>query len=66
MDEVIEYCGNFYKIKQQKFEPREIFMERVWFILKNINTQSFTDLVLESYIWINKKYLKCKYLSLDS
>jgi hypothetical protein len=62
MEQLIEYDGNFYKILKRNFEPREIFMERVWFILKNINSKKFDDIILESYIWSNEKHLNCKYI----
>lgn len=65
--EVFEINGIFYNIEQDKYEPREIFMERVWYILNkiknndNFDNNEFEILVVESRIEINKKYLKCDY-----
>lgn len=64
MEEVFEANGVFYKIDQDKYEPREIYLERVWFIINEIKNGSKLTLNLlinKSRIELNKKYLKCKY-----
>lgn len=64
---MFEYNGGFYEITQQKYEPRELFMERVWFILPNLEkvktVEEYNDLIKESLIWINEKKLGCQYVS---
>ena len=61
-DDVFDHNGKFYIIKQQKFEAREKFMERVWFILNRIDSDdSFNDLIKLSILWSNVKYLGCVY-----
>lgn len=64
MSEVFELNGVFYEIPQDKYEPRELYVERVWFILNEINSKSnlsLEKLILKSRIESNKKYLQCKY-----
>jgi len=61
MNEVFEVNGVFFQIKQDKFEPRELYLERVWFILNEIKNKSelnIEKLIVKSRIEINKKYLK--------
>ena len=59
--ETIEYNGNYYLFTRRKYEPNEIFMKRVWYILKRINSKKFNILELESFIWSNETILNCKY-----
>jgi hypothetical protein len=63
MNEIFEYNNKFYFIKRNKFEIREIYIERVWFILTNnkLNNTSFEKIELESFKWANKKFLECDY-----
>jgi hypothetical protein len=63
MDDMFEFKGKFYTIKQQKFETRENFMERVWYILNRVdlNVKSFEELTKCSILWSNIKHLKCGY-----
>lgn len=64
MSEVFELGGSFYKIPQDKYEPRELYLERVWFILNEIREESklsLEKLISKSRIESNKKYLQCKY-----
>lgn len=62
--ETFEYNGIFYIIEQDKYEVREMFLERVWFILSKINTgKSFDELCVLSRMWINEISMNCKYLN---
>lgn len=61
MEKVTQYGLDFYKSKQDIFEPDELFYTRIWFIFKN----GIPNDILEkkSRIMINQKYLSCNYLS---
>lgn len=64
MEELFEYKGKFYLIKRQKYEiSREIYIERVWYILNNLENKEFsiTELEKASLKWSNEKYLNCSY-----
>lgn len=64
MNEVFELNGVFYEIPQDKYEPRELYTERVWFILNEIKNESkvsLKKLIVKSRIESNKKYLQCRY-----
>lgn len=64
LPEIFELEGIFYKIKQDKYEPREVFNERVWFILNEIKQKSglpIEKLITKSRIEANKKFLQCRY-----
>lgn len=61
-NEIFEYENNFFEIKQQKYEVRDIYLERVWFILHNINNyKCFDELEKISKIWSNEKIFSCHY-----
>lgn len=61
--ELFEFNGKFYEIVQDKYEPRELYIERVWFILESIKlgNTNIEELIKKSRIESNKKYLKCDY-----
>lgn len=60
--EVFEYENKFYVIKQLKYEPREIYMNRVNIILKNTkNEKNLKELEKLSILWSNVKNYKCGY-----
>jgi hypothetical protein len=64
LKELFEINGNFVIIKQDLFEAREIFMERVWFIIKKIKNGTIND--FEEYenlsrIYVNHHILGCEY-----
>ena len=62
---VFEHEGNFYTIKQEKYEMTETYLERVRFILSKIenitNEQDYDELIKQSLIMINIKQFNCKY-----
>jgi hypothetical protein len=62
-NDIFEYNDKFYIIKPTKFETRERFMERVWYILNRINKleDTFDNLIKLSILWSNVKNLKCVY-----
>lgn len=63
--ECFESNGIFYVIEKNKFESRETFLERVWFIIDNLqnpkNIHSFEKLEIISKIESNKKIFGCQY-----
>jgi hypothetical protein len=67
--EVFEMDGIFYKIQQDKYEPREVYIGRVWFILGVIKGNEkmihdkieFNKLLTKSRVESNKKHLGCNY-----
>lgn len=59
--EIFEYNGIFYTIIQGKYEVREVFIERVWYILNNLNKNTFEELEKKSKILSNIKILNCKF-----
>lgn len=64
MNELFEFNGKFYLIKRQKYEiAREVYIERVWYILKNLEKGEFTFEQLQklSLVWSNEKMLNCGY-----
>lgn len=59
---IIEYNLDFYIIEQNLFEPDEIFYERSWYILLNLNNiLDYETLNKKSRIITNMKYLECCY-----
>lgn len=64
MGEIFEINGVFYELSQDKYEPRELYLERVWFILNELkggSNMSLEKLIIKSRIESNKKYLQCRY-----
>lgn len=62
MDEVFEIDGTYYKIPKDSYESREYYMERVWYILKHVNSDNnIINLIKESKIRRNIKQFGCDY-----
>ena len=60
--EIFEHNGNFIQISQDKYEPREIFIERVNYILNELKDNILDDdLIVRSRKWSNQKNLGCSY-----
>jgi len=60
--EVFEFNGIFYIIPKLKYEIREVYIERVWYILHHMKDNKIDDkLLLESRIWSNTKHFGCQY-----
>ena len=67
--EVFEVGGIFYKIPRDKYEPREVYIGRVWFILGEMKNNEnllhdimhFNKLLTKSRVESNKKHLRCNY-----
>lgn len=59
----IIYQGQLYKFENIIDEFDDIFIDRCWFIIKNIHNYKNNYEYLEkiSYIWINIKYLNVAY-----
>lgn len=61
MEKIINHKTKLYVIKQEIFEPNELFFERINFILENINNDVFENLIKKSLLDINNKYYNCEY-----
>lgn len=63
--EVFQFNESFFYIKKDPHESREVFIERVYFILKNIgdisNGVSYEEIEKRSKLYVNHKYLSCGY-----
>ena len=63
MTEVFELNNTYYIIKQDPYEIRELYMERVWFILNKIKNgfDNLDELIKLSRIYVNTTILECEY-----
>lgn len=57
----VEYKGNIYVFENTRGESDTMFIDRCWFIVKNYDKYDYATLESLSYMWVNKKYLKCNY-----
>ena len=60
--EVVESSGKFYSIDKDIYESRELYLQRIWFIINNFKYNN-SELLYLSKIWINVKYFGMKYPS---
>jgi hypothetical protein len=62
---IIEYQEKLYKFENLVNELEDHFINRCWFIVKNIHNFKNNYIYLEklSYIWVNIKYLNVSYES---
>ena len=61
-NEVFQHANKFYHIEQDKYECRETYLERVWFILNQLNDKSdFDEIVKSSRFYSAKKIYGCEY-----
>jgi hypothetical protein len=58
---IIEHNLDFYILDQDQFEPNEIFQQRINFILQNLESDTYKNLVKKSRLWACKKYFNCEY-----
>jgi len=59
---IIIYQGSLYKFNNLYNELENIFIDRCWFIVKNIqNNENFEYIEKISHIWANIKYLNVDY-----
>lgn len=59
---LIEYNGNHYFFKNLHNETTDMFFDRCWFIVKNIEKFKDRELLEKiSLCWINHKYLGVTY-----
>lgn len=58
--ECFEYNNKIYVIPQETGESREVYINRVWYILKN-NKNNLSEAILESRIIRNKQIFECDY-----
>ena len=59
--------GFYYLIQQDKFESKEHFNQRKWFITSQVpeTKEEFNEAEKLSRLWMNNKKFKCTY-SIDS
>jgi hypothetical protein len=58
---LIEYEGFQYIFYNTLNEKKNMFIDRTWFMVKNINKFDYVYLEKLSFIWINMKYLGATY-----
>lgn len=58
---LIEYNGKFYVFENALNESENMFIDRCWFIVKNIDRFDYEYLEKLSYLWVTSKHLKCEY-----
>lgn len=59
---LIEYEGKHYIFYNTRNEKKQMFIDRTWFIVKNIHKEmTYEYLENLSYVWINHKYLGVLY-----
>jgi hypothetical protein len=59
---IINYKGKMYIFKNIQNENNKMFIDRTWYIVKNINKyDDYEYLVKKSYIWICEKYYNVEY-----
>jgi hypothetical protein len=62
MSNIIQYKGKIYVFPlNEEGIPDKIYIDRLWFIVKNINKGSFEYITNVSYIWSNHKYYNLEY-----
>lgn len=57
----VEYKGKTYVFENTRGESDTMFIDRCWFVVKNYDKYDYPTLEAMSYVWVNKKYLKCNY-----
>lgn len=55
------YDGKLIILEKDENENIDIFIERGYFIIRNINKTNFNNLIKFSYIYVNNKYYNCIY-----
>lgn len=63
--EIIEKNGVLYNIPRDRYETKELYYQRCWFIINNINKETFKKLIYLSRIWINIKYFNMTYENIN-
>lgn len=57
--ERIVYKGKVFDIERDTNEPKHIFWDRAWYIVKNSHKDR--NVIQNSFLWANKKHLHCSY-----
>ena len=61
-EEVFDINDKYIILPKNKYESRENFLIRSYFIINNVDkNNNFEELVNDSYLYLNKNYLKCKF-----
>jgi|Laugrespbdmm15sn_2_1035079.scaffolds.fasta_scaffold19250_2 hypothetical protein len=60
---VLRYHGTIYRVKKLPYETQEQVMDRLWYIIKQMNSENLTyeKAYNSSLQWVYNKYLKVKY-----
>ena len=59
---IIQYKGKIHTFdKNTENIPDNIYIDRLWFIVKNIDKASYEYIINMSYIWINHKHYNLQY-----
>ena len=58
---LITHQGKMYIFKKNDEEHDEMFIDRCWFIVRNIKKRDLKQLTCLSHIWVNHKYLNVTY-----
>ena len=58
---IINYKGKMYIFKNTMEENRKMFIDRTWYIIKNIDNYDYDYLEKISHIWIYQKYYNAVY-----
>ena len=63
MSEQIEYKGFLYTIPFLEYEPFDVFIERAWFIVKQLpeSCDDFKNITNDSILWSNINFKGCIY-----
>ena len=66
--EIFEFNNIYYIIPEEKYESRDIYLERVHFIIKYFNETKepdFDNIITLSKLYVNKKLYGNKYYDKD-
>jgi hypothetical protein len=58
---IFEHNLNFYVIEQDIYEPDEIFQERVNYVMSNLKSDTYDNLIKKSRLLANIKNFSCSY-----
>lgn len=59
---IIQYKGRIHVFDDNKENiPDNVYLDRLWFIVKNIGKGPYEHVVLMSHIWMNNKHYNLEY-----
>lgn len=65
-EKIFQHNFKLYVLKQMLYEPDELFFERINYIIKNLEKDTFEKLEKKSLLISNSKNYGCEYNSLSS